>query len=247
MGMFDFIGDLFGGGSNDSTTTQTNDIRQLPGYAESDAARGKWWDTLQSWGPDNNYGTIQPDWNSIWENARGKVSRYFNGGPEGPGLVGKLKASYARRGESEGPAYDTGMQRIGFQESNQLQDMAVQQAIEEARLGESGRKDWLSSIMNLSQQKPSFMNYGTTQETKYDQAGAGNSILGNVSSMTGISDLLGFGGEGGDIMSMISGLFDGGNPGDSGIGDVSGEDGEDGGFDFMKLIQTLGPMAMAMI
>ena len=230
MGMFDFIGDLFGGGGDSKQTTE-NDIRQLPDYAESTAARGTWLDTLQSWGPDNGYGAIAPNWDDLWNNAREKVQRYFSGGPEGPGVNAKIAANNARRGVSDQPAADVTRQRSGFQQGNMLMDMAVKQAMEKANLAESGRKTWLGSIQNLAGLKPSFQNYGstTTKETKSNPVG---------DFMGGMAD--GSGGSGSFDMNALLELAGMGGGGDSGLGDVTGE--EEDGFDWLQAIIGGGRM-----
>lgn len=247
MGLFDFIGDIFGGGGKrDAVKTTSNDIRQLPDYAEATGARQNWYDTLQKWSTQPGYGAISPDFNAIWDNARSRVQRYFAGGPEGPGVNAKIKANNARRGVADNPASDAMMQRSSFQQGNMLQDMAVKQAIEEANLGESGRKTWLGSIQNLAGLKPSFQDFGSTTETQYDQpdvAAQGiQGLLGNIA---------GTGSSGFEGLDQILGMFGmGGQGGDSGIGDIAGsvdEQPDSGGFDWKELLKLAGPLLMAAI
>jgi len=217
----DFFSKLFGGGNKNKTTTTQNDIRQLPDYAEATGARASWWDTLQRWAGEPGFGAIQPDWSSIWDNARGKVQRYFEGGPEGPGLNAKIRANNARRGVSEQPAADALLQRSGFQQGNMLQDLAVQQATKQADLSESGRKTWLQSLMGLAGLKPSFQSFGSRVDTKYEPtdilADGGAGILENVAG-TGSS---GFGGLD-QLLGPLMSMFGGGGSGPSGIGSVAG-------------------------
>ena len=224
----DFLKQIFGGfmGSGDQGSIEQVAAPpiQLAGYPEADKARGTWADTLQQWGSQPGYGAIQPDWSSIWDNARGKVQRYFGGGPEGPGVDAQVAAKSATRGTADQAAGDAMLQRSKFQQGNMLQDLAVQQATNEAQLGESGRKDWMSSLMQLAGLKPAYSSGGSTT-TKYGApAGAqlGKGIAQTAAGGGGIMDMLnpilnmfGLGGQGGGEQS-----------GDTGIGDVSG-DGED--------------------
>lgn len=222
-----WFGDLFGFGGNgneqrtDSVQT-TNPVMplQLPDYPEATGARQDWFKTLQDWGTQPGYGAIQPDWNDIWNNARGKVQRYFQGGPEGPGLNAQIKSSLARRGMSENPANETLLQRSGFQQGNVLQDTANTQATQQAALSEQGRRDWLQSIQQLAGLKPAFTGGGATTTASHPipstTQGVGDiltSVLsggGNPASGNGINELL----------SIFGGAAGGG--GDTGIGDING-------------------------
>jgi len=160
-----WLSDIFGG-SEKQTTTQQNDIRQLPDYAESEGARGDWYSKLQEWGQQPGYGAVMPNFSDIWNNVKGKVNQYYWGGPEqGSGLAGKVKSNLAQRGMSDQPAAEQQLMDMGFSEKNTLQDIAIQQAMEEANLSESGRKTWLNSLQQLAGMKPSFQSYGATQTT----------------------------------------------------------------------------------
>ena len=207
--------------TNSSSETK-NDWRMAPEYAESEGARKNWWDTLQKWQTEPGYGAIQPDWNSIWENARGKVSRYFGGGPEGPGLDSKVKAGLARRGMAENPASDALLQRSGFQQGNMLQDIAIDQATKEAALGEQGRQTWLSSMMQLAGLKPQMLNYGsstTGSSTTTQTPGAASMIMAGLGAASSYGG--GMGGMGGmSDLDSISQLYGSGGV-DTGIGDLS--------------------------
>jgi len=172
-----WFGDFLGGGGNEKSSSKssstTNVYKQLPDYKEATGARENWWDTLQQWGSQPGFGAIAPNWNDIWENAKSKVSSYFQGGPEGPGVYDKIKANLAGRNMSEQPAAENYLQRGMFQEGNVLSDIAVQQAVQEANFGEQGRKTWLGSLQNLSGLKPSFYNAGSqTQSEQVDIGGA---------------------------------------------------------------------------
>jgi hypothetical protein len=244
MGLFDFIGDIFGGSDKETTQTQQNDIRQLPDYNEATMAREGWWNTLEKWGNQPGYGAVSPDFNSIWENARSRVQRYFNGGPEGPGLNAKVKANSARRGVGDSATGDSMLQKSGFQQGNMLMDLAVKQAIEEANLAESGRKTWLGSMKNLAGLKPSFQNYGskTTSETYKNPL---SDIMGGLSG--GGSG--GSGGSGFDLDSLSQMFGEGGGyGGDTGIGDVTGmnagdeEDAEFGVDDGINIATAIARM-----
>ena len=242
--MFDWIADIFGGSDNgDKQTTTQNDYQMAPEYSEATGARASWWDTLQKWGSEPGYGAIQPNWNDIWSNASQKVQRYFNGGPEGPGVNAKIKSRSAARGVGDQAAGDAMLQRSGFQQGNMLQDIAVQQAMEEARLGEQGRNNWMTSLMGLAGQKPQMLNMGTTSTTEYAKpgllTGAGNAALSS-------------GGSGGimDMLNPIMGMFGmGGQNGateDTGIGDVDSGDGGFGIKEGADLAIKAIPMLMSM-
>jgi len=154
------LGGLFGGGDDD-TETQTLQYAQLPGYEESDAARKEMASRLQEWGGQEGYGAISPEWGDIWDRAKSKVSRYYWGDVGGTGLAGKVKAGAARRGMSDSPAIDTLMTRMGQQEGQQLGDMGIEQAMQEALFGEKGRQDWFSQMQNLASMKPSYTSTGS--------------------------------------------------------------------------------------
>lgn len=221
-----FFDDIFGGGGDSQTTTQ-NDYRPAPEYAEAEGARGKWWETLQSWAGQPGYGAIAPNWGDIWSNARGKLSRQYWGGPEGPGAVAKVKASAARRGVSDSPALQATIGRMGMQEGNQLMDMAIQQAIAEANLGESGRKTWLGSVQNLASQKPQMLNYGSTSTKQMIPNPVGD-VVGGLGELAV--------GGGFDIMDLFGG-GSGVNTGDQYGGGSSGlGSADDDGYDWMSAI-----------
>ena len=157
--------------------------KELPGYAESDAARKTWSDKLTEWGGEEGYGAIPMNWDEIWNTAKDKVSRYYWGGVNDPGLAGKVKASAARRGVSQSPALENQLTSLGFQESIDLNQLATTEATSKAQYGEQGRQGWLNSMMNLAGLKPSYMtNAGMSPPgTTY---GAGN-MIGDVSSGIG--------------------------------------------------------------
>lgn len=242
----DWLSELFGGGGSGQNNTQdtTNKWEMAPDYAESAAARGTWGDTLKNWSTQPGYGAIAPNWDSIWQNAAKKVQQYFHGGPMGPGAEAGVKSNLAGRGMSENPAAEETLGRLGMQEGQQLGDMAVNQATQEANFGEQGRTTWLNSIMQLAGLKPQMLNTGSTVSREYQQPSFLNSPTGK-SVGTGLSDMLG-GGQGSDLISMISGLF-GGGAGSIGSADSGSSDSKGGGFDWGQLAQVLGPMAMAMM
>jgi len=150
-----FFGSVEGGyGSTSTKSRMEQDLafKEAPEHKETSAARSKWWDMLQQFGGEKGFGAIQPDWANIWENAQSKVRQYFWGGPNDPGVVGKVKASAARRGVSESPAMEKMIGRMGETESNVLSDMAVQQGLKEAELSESGRLNYLQSLGSMANQ-----------------------------------------------------------------------------------------------
>ena len=154
-------GGLFG---KEQTKSKTEIMapKMAPEFEEAVGARGKWWDTLQDWGGQEGYGAIQPNWDDLWENARGKVRQYYGGGPTGPGAINRMKSDAARQGMSGQPSTTRSLARMGMQEGQQLQDISVEQAMKEAMLGEQGRRTWLGSMQSLSGLKPTLYSTGST-------------------------------------------------------------------------------------
>ncbi len=145
---------MFGGGGKKGNQ---DFFRQLPDYPEATGARQDWWKKLQEWGNMPGYGAISPEWGDIWERAKSKINRYYWGGPqEGAGLAGNVRASAARRGVSQSPALESELSRMGMAEGIQQKDLATEMATQEATFSESGRQNWLSSMMNMANLKPSF-------------------------------------------------------------------------------------------
>ena len=140
-----------------STKKKEQTITQLPEYPESEEARGSWWDKLQQWGEDPNYGAISPDWDNIWETVQRQVKQYYSGGPLSTGMRDKLKANVARRNMGDQPASDYLMAASYADEANKMKDIATEQGTLKAKLSEQGRANWLSSIQNLSSMKPNFI------------------------------------------------------------------------------------------
>lgn len=243
MGFFDF----FTGGDDDKETTSS--VRNLkpeilPGYPESEAARQDWGKTLSEWKTMPGYGAIAPNWNDIWESARQKVQRYFGGGPEGPGAIAQVRSNLARRGVSESPAAEAEISKLGMQQGNLLQDAAVQQATQEAAFGESGRINWLNSLMQLAGLKPDYWNPGSDTITRDTSAKPGiSTMLGEAVGQLGLN-YAGGGSSGFDSLDGLLQMFGGGGGspitdlistggGDTGIGDIGGGGG-DGFFGFLQ-------------
>lgn len=182
-------GSILGGALSKKTNPEDLLIyKQLPDYKESEGARGSWWDTLQKWGQDPNYGAIPLNWDEIWKNAQDKISRYYWGGVADTGLAGKIRASAARRGVSDSPALESELSKLGFQESLDLKDLATTQATEQLNRAEQGRQGWLNSLMQLSGLRPSFVT-----GTGVAQGGLGETIA-DVSGGIG-SALMQYGGQ----------------------------------------------------
>jgi len=164
------------------TVTKYDEPRIAPEYAESKQARGDWADKLGEWGDQPGYGAVQPNWEDLWSNARGKVRQFYGGGPEGGGAVARMKSDAARRGMGDQPATSRGIARLGMKEGQQMQDIAVEQAFKEAMLGEQGRQTWLGSMQNLAGQKPTLWNPGGTNVTTTG-GGEGWDVLGAALGM----------------------------------------------------------------
>lgn len=206
---------LFDGwfGNETSTQTTTNDIRQLPDYAEATGARGTWWDTLQSWMNMPGFGAIMPNYSDIWDTAKNRISQYFHGSASAPGLDAKVKSDLARRNMSENPASTAAITRLGIDEGTKMKELASEIALDEANRSEKGRTDWLSSLMGLAQQKPSFMNFGSTT-TGTSGGGEGWDILGSA---------LGLGAgmwTGQNQLAQLMKMFGGSQGADANIGNV---------------------------
>ena len=216
-----------GGGSQDldwlRKITENFEPRRLADYPETDTARGQWGSKLTEWGGQPGYGAISPNFADIWENVSKKVRQYYWGGPMEPGLVSKVKSNLAQRGMSEQPAAEDLIARMGAQEGQQLQDIAVQMAMEEANLAEKGRQKWLASTQDLANLKPSYWYPGevTTQkqpsqqasETSQDESSLLGYILnylgGSMGSQGGTTQGSANTDSGGDLLSSLMKLFQG--------------------------------------
>ena len=156
-----------------------------------------WWQTLQDWQKQPGYGVVQQDYQDIYDKAAQKINQYYWGSPSSPGLQDKVAAGAARRGVSENPAADVLKQRTGVEEANRLGQLSTDVNTQRATANEQGRINWLNSITNLSQMKPSVQWGGTTTTTQPQTdyipslIGAGASIIGNSmlgNTLTGLND-----------------------------------------------------------
>ena len=211
------------------TVTENLEPRKAPEYEESKKARADWSTTLSEWGDQPGYGAIQPNWEDLWSNARGKVRQYYGGGPSGPGMVDRMKSDAARRNMGDQPGTSANIARLGMKEGQQVQDIAVEQAMKEAMLGEQGRQTWLGSLQSLAGQKPTLWNPGGTSTTT-SGGGEGWDVLGAALGMAvsaGTGGMAGGGGGGAYGVPSATGAMDfGGAYG--GYGGGSG--GSGGGF-----------------
>lgn len=196
MGLFDWLG------GEDETTTQTRveepKFTQAPDYAESEAARGNWWKTLQDWGSSGSFGAVMPNFEDVYKNAAKRVSQYYWGGPSGQtGLMDKIRAGAARRGVAESPAIDVLTQRAGAEEAGKLGDISANLDVTKAQAVESARTNWLQSMMNLAGLKPSGTWGGTTTQTTTQPGedlfpsllSGGISLAGNLMQANTLKDL----------------------------------------------------------
>ena len=168
-GIFSLGGKLSGQYGSQKTRETINPYQwnQNPDYAESEGARGMWWERLQDWGGQPGYGAISPDWGDIWEQSKQRVRDYYSGTATQPGVIDKIRASAARRNVSDSPAVDTEITKALVEQGGQMGDLASQQSLAEASFGEQGRMDWLSSLMQLAQMNPmgSWQPTGGTSKT----------------------------------------------------------------------------------
>jgi len=210
------IGSLFGGDDEEGG------FQTAPEYPEAKAARGEWWNRLQQWGADPYYGGIPQDWEALWESSKNKLNRYYWGGPEeGGGQAGKVRASAARRGVSESPALETELSRMGMAQGGQLADLNLQRILSEAQFGESSRQNWMSSLMQLSGQKPGSQYIpGTDSSAMYGELGGGiGDIIGQYQNQSWIEKLLeSMGGTQGGEKSLNPGMTYAGQNIDWGLG-----------------------------
>jgi len=172
------------GEDEEEKTTVEKTYEQLPGYEESDEAREAMSGKLQEWGGQEGYGAIAPNWDEIWESAKGKVGRYYWGDVGGTGLAGKVRAGAARRGVSESPAIDTLLTQMGQQEGQQLGDMATEQATQKLAFSETGRQNWYSQMQNMANMKPTYANTETTTTQPNDIM---SQMIGGLGSALGIA------------------------------------------------------------
>lgn len=160
----------------------TQEITQLPEFEEAEGARKLWWEKLQGWGSDPNYGAISPDWESIWQQAMDKVNAYYQGTPTGQGMFDKVKSSFAARNTSESPAMTRSLARLGAEQAGQIKDLAATQSIAKNEFSEQGRQNWLKSLMGLTSVRPNY-NVAPANNSGIGSAiaGIGGSIGGSLS------------------------------------------------------------------
>jgi len=171
-----------------TTTTSTPTPVMAPEYPEAEAARGKWWETLQDWGEQPGYGIIEPNYENIYKNAQKRLSEHYYGGPlSGGGVMGKVASDLARRNVSDSPAASVMRGRVGAQMANDLSNVSTQQDIARATAAEQARMGWLGSMQNLSAMKPNVAWGSTTTQTQ-----PGTSIWDTI------------GGIGGSLLSLAN-------------------------------------------
>ena len=141
------------------------EFAQAPESEEAKGARKLWWDKLQNWGADPNYGAISPDWGDMWKQGQQKIRDYYWGSATQPGLIGKVKGSAARRGVSDQPALEKEITKMGVEEAGDIGDMTSQQNIAQAKFGEQARQNWLQSIMGLTNKSPAATSYTQPQQS----------------------------------------------------------------------------------
>lgn len=163
-----------------------NTFLQNPEYPNSQAGRDLWWNKLQEWGNDPNYGAIAPDWNDIWDQTQQKVKQYYNGGPLAPGVQDRINSSLARRGMSENPASDFLHAQVGAQEAQDLKGLAVDQNTARNNFAEQGRAGWLTSLQNFQAQKPAGQWNTTVTEDPQAQFGQALSSIGGAVGSAGL-------------------------------------------------------------
>lgn len=174
-----WLSDLFGGDKG-TETSQSVTYSQLPGYEDVNKLRETATGKLQQWANMPGYGAIAPNWNDIWDLAKKRVQQYYWGTPTDPGMIAKLNADAARKGQSGQPAYVRNLSRLGQTESDQLSSMAVEQAMNEAQFAESGRQNWIKEALAFQAVKPDYKATSTTSTSKDLGGGEGQYLLGNL-------------------------------------------------------------------
>lgn len=159
----------------DSPTVE-NKFLMNPEYPHSQDARDLWWQKLQDWGNDPNYGAVSPDWNNIWNETQNRVKQYYEGGPLAPGVQDRVNSSLARRGMSENPAGDFLHAQIGAQEGKDLLSANEAQNVDQANLANQGRDTWLNSLSSFQSQKPAGQWSTTVDDPGAAQRGIGQAI-----------------------------------------------------------------------
>lgn len=175
---------------------------QNPEYPHSQDARDAWWNKLNTWKDDPNYGAVTPDWSNIWDTVQRQVGQYYNGGPLTPGLQDKVSSSLARRNMSDNPAADYLHAQVGAQQGNTLADAATQQAIQKTNLAEQGRQSWLSNINSFQGQKPQGEWNNVVSYPGANQMAWGNAMSGIGSSVATLGMA---GGQAGGFQNLLNG------------------------------------------
>ena len=191
--MWDWITGLFGGGddSNDSNIgsgnivqTETPKFYAQPEYPEAEGARQNWSTTLQDWQKSGSYGAVMPNYENIYNNAKNRINQYYWGGPSSGGLIGKIRASAARRNVTDSPATDVLTQRMGAEEAGKLGDISSNLDVTKANAVEQARTNWLTSLQNLAGLKMSGTWGGTKTTDMYEPTEGMTGLVG-----TGVSGL----------------------------------------------------------
>lgn len=175
-----------------------NQFLMNPEYPHSQDARDLWWNKLQDWGNDPNYGAIAPDWNDIWNQTQQKVKDYYNGTSLAPGVQNQVDSSLARRGVSDSPAGDYLHAQVGAAESKNLGDLSAQQNIAQNQFAETGRENWLTSLDQFQSQKPAGQwqtTYNSNQNPLTNLAegvgsAAASAAIGGAANNAWLSNLL---------------------------------------------------------
>jgi len=169
MGWWD---DLWGKEKTETTQDSKYNYEQLADYPEAKDARESMWDRLQSWGDQPGYGAVPQAWDDIWSQSKKKVNEYYWGSATDPGMVGKLGAEAAKRGQTDQPAYLANLSKLGKEEAGQLTDIATQQSVQKALFAEKGRTTWMDEMNYMMGLKPQYQT-GSISQTGTSQTGGG--------------------------------------------------------------------------
>jgi len=140
---------MAGASQQKSGSTKTT-VVQPREYEEANKARGEWLKRLMDFGGEESFGAIGPNWDEIWEQARGKIRGFWGGTATTTGAIDKIKSEAARRNQAGGPAMAKNMLRASAAEGAQIKDLGVEQNLAKANFAESGRLNWMQSLQQLA-------------------------------------------------------------------------------------------------
>ncbi len=197
-----FWDDWFGPEKTEQTSESKRDYVQLPDYAETSKAREQMSEKLDLWGGQEGYGGIAPNWDEIWGDSEKKLKQYYWGSATDPGVIGKMGADAAKKGQTDQPAYLRSLAKMGATESGDISSMAIKQAMEKATFAEKGRQNWMEEMNFMMGLKPNYQVGSTSgKQTSQTSGGEGWGMLESLGGAAVSAMMPGFG----DLESMFGG------------------------------------------